>query len=140
MQRREYMRQLGKARAAEPIPQKPTVEELSGGWTLQQYQDEILPGLAGLQLPVIERATGLSNATCSRLTRGLQLPNPKHWRALAALAVVRTPSVASQSGRAFQAGPDLPSADHEECSTGCRAIVGAAQLRTPTGSCPVRSP
>jgi len=111
VQRREYMRQLGKARAAEPIPQKPTVEELSGGWTLQQYQDEILPGLAGLQLPVIERATGLSNATCSRLTRGLQLPNPKHWRALAALAVVPTPSVAHQTEHAFQAGPDLPSAD-----------------------------
>jgi len=140
VQRREHMRQLGEGRRGQAEPARPSVEELSGGISLGRYQTEILPGLAGLPLPEIERATGLSNATCSRLTRGLQLPNPKHWRALAALAVVRTPSVASQSGRAFQAGPDLPSADHEECSTGCRAIVGAAQLRTPTGSCPVRSP
>lgn len=85
VQRREYMRQLGKARAKPHSPAKPTLEELSGGWTLEQYQTEILPGLGGIPLPDIERATGLSNATCSRLRRGLQIPNPKHWRVLAEL-------------------------------------------------------
>jgi len=91
VQRREYMSQLGKSRAQAKatLEAKPTVEELSGGWTLEQYQHEILPGLAGIPLPDIERATGLSNATCSRLTRGLQVPNPKHWPALAGLSVYR---------------------------------------------------
>jgi len=99
VQRREYMRQLGEGRRGQAKPSRPSVEELSGGISLGRFQTEILPGLAGLPLPEIERATGLSNATCSRLTRGLQLPNPKHWRALAALAVVPTPSVTYQSGR-----------------------------------------
>ena len=85
VQRQEYMRQLGKARA-KPHDPKPSVEELSGGWTLQRYQQEILPGLADLNLPEIERSTGLSNAACSRLRRGLQMPNPRHWAALATLA------------------------------------------------------
>jgi len=97
VQRREYMSQLGKSRAQAKaiVEAKPTVEELSGGWTVEQYQNEILPGLAGIPLPDIERATGLSNATCSRLTRGLQLPNPKHWPALAGLSVYREEATTS---------------------------------------------
>ena len=79
------MRQLGLGRAR-PRDPKPTVEEISGGITMEQYQTEILPRLAHVPLPEIERVTGLSNATCSRLTRGLQVPNPRHWAALAALA------------------------------------------------------
>jgi CRISPR-associated endonuclease Cas1 len=83
--RAEYMRQLGKARAKPPGPAKPTVEQLSGGWTFEQYQTRILPALRPIALPEIERATGLSNATCSRVRRGLQVPNPRHWQALATL-------------------------------------------------------
>lgn len=86
VQRREYMRQLGKVRAKPPGPAKPTMKELSGGWTLEQYRTDILPRLAEIPLPEIERATGLSNATCSRLRRGLQIPNPKHWENLRELA------------------------------------------------------
>jgi hypothetical protein len=67
-------------------PPKPTAEELSGGWTFEQYQTQILPALAPFSLPEMERATGLSNATCSRARRGLQVPNPRHWAALATLA------------------------------------------------------
>jgi len=93
--RREYVRQLGKARAKPPGPDKPTVQELSGGITLEQYRNEILPGLMGIPLPDIERATGLSNATCSRLTRGLQLPHPKHWPALAGLSMSRAGATVS---------------------------------------------
>jgi CRISPR-associated endonuclease Cas1 len=76
-------------RAAQHRPPKrtpPTVTELSGGWTFEQYQTEILPRLADIPLPVIEKATGLSNGSCSRLRHGLQVPNPKHWPALAGLA------------------------------------------------------
>jgi len=83
------MRQLGDARAKPPGDAKPTVEELSGGWTLQQYRTEILPILAGIPLPEIERATGLSNGTCSRVRRGLQIPNPKHWGNLRELTELR---------------------------------------------------
>jgi CRISPR-associated endonuclease Cas1 len=99
VQRQEYMRQLGKARA-KPHDPEPSVEELSGGWSLQRYRQEILPGLADLPLPEIERSTGLSNATCSRLRRGLQIPNPRHWAALATLAeIARTgPSLARSAG------------------------------------------
>ena len=89
VQRREYMRQLGYARAKSATPAKPTLEELSGGITLERFQSEILPRLAPIPLREIERATGLSNATCSRMTRGLQLPNPKHWATLATLGVSR---------------------------------------------------
>jgi hypothetical protein len=84
--RAEYMRQLGKARAKPPGPAKPTVEQLSGGWTFEQYQTRILPALRPIPLPEMERATGLSNATCSRVRRGLQVPKPRHWAALANLA------------------------------------------------------
>jgi CRISPR-associated endonuclease Cas1 len=86
--RADYLRQLGKARAKPPAPAKPTVEQLSGGWTFEQYQSRILPALSPIPLPEMERATGLSNATCSRVRRGLQVPNPRHWAALATLAGV----------------------------------------------------
>jgi CRISPR-associated endonuclease Cas1 len=86
--RADYLRQLGKARAKPPAPAKPTVEKVSGGWTFEQYQTQILPALAPFSLPEMERATGLSNATCSRVRRGLQVPNPRHWAALADLAGV----------------------------------------------------
>jgi hypothetical protein len=84
--RADYLRQLGKARTKPPAPAKPTAEQLSGGWTFEQYQTRILPALRPIALPDMERATGLSNATCSRVRRGLQVPNPQHWAALATLA------------------------------------------------------
>jgi CRISPR-associated endonuclease Cas1 len=88
--RTEYMRQLGLARA-KPREPKPTIEDVSGGYTLEQYQEQILPRLAAVSLPAIERATGLSNGNCSRLRRGLQIPNPRHWAALATLAGIQGP-------------------------------------------------
>jgi hypothetical protein len=86
--RTEYMRQLG---LAKPRERKPTIEDVSGGYTLEQYQMQILPCLADVPLPEIERATGLSNGTCSRLRRGLQVPNPRHWATLASLAGLKGP-------------------------------------------------
>jgi CRISPR-associated endonuclease Cas1 len=86
--RNSYLKQVNATRTKQEQPAKPTPAELSGGWTLQHYQERILPGLADLSLLDIEKATGLSNPTCSRLKRGLQIPNPKHWNALATLAGV----------------------------------------------------
>jgi CRISPR-associated endonuclease Cas1 len=89
--RNEHMRQLGKARAS-PRDPKPAVERVSGGITLGQYQTMILPSLAIVSLPQIEKATGLCNASCSRIRRGLQIPNPRHWAALAALTTSPAPN------------------------------------------------
>jgi hypothetical protein len=93
------MRQLGKARAKPSAPAKPTVEQLSGGWTFEQYQTRILPALHQIPLPEMQRATGLSNATCSRVRRGLQVPNPRHWAALATLAGLGSLRTGALQGR-----------------------------------------
>ncbi len=84
--RNSYLAQYRDARRQPGKPAPPTVEELSGGWSFTDYQTKILPGLAHVPLPDMQRATGLSNGGCSRIRRGLQIPNPKHWAALAALA------------------------------------------------------
>jgi len=78
------MRQLGLERA-KPRPARPTTEQDSGGITRQHYQEKVLPLLAGIPLPELEKETGLSNGSCSRIARGLQIPHPRHWAALAAL-------------------------------------------------------
>lgn len=83
--RNAHMRQLGVARA-KPKAAKATTEDLSGGITLQQYQEQLLPGLATVSLADIERATGLTNGSCSRVRSGQQIPHSRHWRVLAALS------------------------------------------------------
>jgi CRISPR-associated endonuclease Cas1 len=55
--------------------------------TEQQLYEEVLPRLAEVPLSKIERATGLSNSACSRIRRGNMTPHPRHWDALARLAV-----------------------------------------------------
>jgi hypothetical protein len=89
--RNAYLIQRNIARTRPPGPPKPTAEELSGGWTLKGYQTEILPALAGVTLADLERATGLCSASCSRVRRGLQVPNPSHWAALGQLVGVDDP-------------------------------------------------
>ncbi len=84
--RNSYLAQYRDAQRQPAQPAPPTVEELSGGWSFTDYQTKILPRLAHVPLPDMQRATGLSNGGCSRIRRGLQIPNPKHWAALAALA------------------------------------------------------
>lgn len=83
--RKEYMRQLGLSRA-KPGATKPSAEDMSGGITLQQYQQRVLPRLASIPLSAIEQVTGLANSSCSRVKRGTQIPNPRHWQALDQLA------------------------------------------------------
>lgn len=36
-------------------------------------------------------ATGLTNASCSLIRRGLTVPHPRHWEAMADLATDRSP-------------------------------------------------
>jgi CRISPR-associated endonuclease Cas1 len=83
--RASYNREMGFARAKPSGPLKPTAEQVSGGITFERYQQEILPALTNIPLPMVERATGLGPASCSRIRRGLQVPNPRLWAALSRL-------------------------------------------------------
>jgi hypothetical protein len=53
--------------------------------TEQQLYEEVLPRLLEVPLSKIERATGLSNSSCSRIRSSLMTPHPRHWDALAGL-------------------------------------------------------
>jgi len=54
--------------------------------TEQQLREVMLPALLDVSLTDMQRATGLSNSSCSRIRRGLMTPHPRHWNALAGLA------------------------------------------------------
>jgi hypothetical protein len=56
------------------------------GMTREQFLAQVVPGLARVTLPRLIAATGLSNASCSTIRRGLTVPHPRHWGALAQLA------------------------------------------------------
>jgi hypothetical protein len=47
------------------------------------FTRDILPGLRGLTLSQISKSTGLSQQYCSLIRRGLKVPHPRHWHALA---------------------------------------------------------
>lgn len=49
------------------------------------FRREILPGLQGVPLGRIAEATGFTRMYCSLIRRGLYVPHPKHWQALAGL-------------------------------------------------------
>jgi hypothetical protein len=55
--------------------------------TEEQLYEQLLPRLADVPLSKIERATGLSNSSCSRIRSGRMTPHPRHWDALAGLAI-----------------------------------------------------
>jgi hypothetical protein len=50
------------------------------------YGREILPGLAGIPLKQLTDVTGLSANGCSKISRGLVVPHPRHWEALTGMA------------------------------------------------------
>jgi hypothetical protein len=58
------------------------------------WREHVLPALAAVSTVEIGRVTGLSKGSCSKVRRGLQVPSPRHWPALAELAGVRPPGVA----------------------------------------------
>jgi len=53
--------------------------------TEQQLREVVIPALRGVSLTDMQRATGLSNSSCSRIRRGLMTPHPRHWHTLAQL-------------------------------------------------------
>ncbi|HVB33597.1 MAG TPA: CRISPR-associated endonuclease Cas1 [Patescibacteria group bacterium] len=50
------------------------------------YREEIQPHLAGVTVPAIASALGLSQPYAARIRAGKQCPHPRHWQALARLA------------------------------------------------------
>jgi CRISPR-associated endonuclease Cas1 len=67
------------------------VYEANGRWratqvptmTQEEYRARVAPALAGIALRRLMDATGLSNASCSKIRRGLTTPHPRHWEPLA---------------------------------------------------------
>jgi hypothetical protein len=53
------------------------------------FRSEILPGLEGVTISAIMRATGLSKRHSSRIRRGLSVPHPRHWNLLRTLVSAR---------------------------------------------------
>lgn len=49
------------------------------------FTDQILPTLQSVPLSDMAEATGLSLGYCSFIRRGLKVPHPRHWSALAAM-------------------------------------------------------
>lgn len=62
-----------------------------GVLSLDWWFESVLPALARVAGVEIQRATGLSAGSASNVRRGLQVPNPKLWVALAGLASVALP-------------------------------------------------
>lgn len=50
------------------------------------FRREILPGLEGVSLNAMAKATGLSAGYCSFVRRGLKIPHRRHWESLGNLA------------------------------------------------------
>jgi len=86
--------------------------------TERELRETVLPALGAVGLPLMQRATGLSSSSCSRIRRGLMTPHPRHWQALALLAeqvasqnmtVAAAPAGVSPGGQATVKTPALSS-------------------------------
>ena len=66
-----------------------------------------MPALATVPTTGITAATGLSSGTASKLRRGLHVPDPRHWPALATLAGVALPEPVSHDGRTLDQHEDV---------------------------------
>jgi CRISPR-associated endonuclease Cas1 len=51
----------------------------------EEFRERILPGLAGVTLPQMMRATGLTSGYCWKIRRGERVPHPMYWDALRSL-------------------------------------------------------
>lgn len=52
---------------------------------MQEFNRNILPGLAEVTVPQMMRATGLSSIYCWRIRRGERVPHPMYWEPLTRL-------------------------------------------------------
>ena len=49
------------------------------------FAAEVLPGLQGVSLIAIAKATGMSTSSASKVRAGRRVPHPRHWEALGAI-------------------------------------------------------
>lgn len=49
------------------------------------FRRKILPQLQGMTLGMMAKTTGLSEQYCSLIRRGLKMPHPRRWEALASV-------------------------------------------------------
>ena len=55
--------------------------------TREEYRTRVAPALATVPLRTLMEATGLSNASCSKIRRGQTVPHQRHWDPLDRLAM-----------------------------------------------------
>ena len=53
--------------------------------TEQAYREKVQPRLAGVTVPTISRALGISGPYATDIRAGARRPHPRHWRVLAQL-------------------------------------------------------
>jgi len=53
--------------------------------TEKTYREKIQPGLAGITVPTISSALGISEPYAAQIRAGRYLPHPRHWQSLARL-------------------------------------------------------
>jgi hypothetical protein len=49
------------------------------------YVANVLPGLVGVTLTEIAKATGMSTSNAAKVRSGKRVPHPRHWAGLVAL-------------------------------------------------------
>jgi ribosomal protein L37E len=74
--------------AAKAAKREWTADDSAPAITEQQLYEQVLPRLAHVPLSKIERATGFSNSSCSRIRSGRMTPHPRHWDTLAGVVTV----------------------------------------------------
>jgi hypothetical protein len=74
------------------------VGDSSDGLDVRWWREVVVPALASITTTSVSKATGLSGGQASKVRRGLNVPNPRHWLALAALVGVDRPGNCSTSG------------------------------------------
>jgi len=82
-----------KARARQAEKQRQHAAEMKAwnpldkpGWLTEEvYRKKIQPGLAGITVPAIASALGISQPYAAEIRAGRYLPHPRHWLALARL-------------------------------------------------------
>jgi CRISPR-associated endonuclease Cas1 len=68
----------------------------AGGLDVTWWREVVMPALAAVTTTAISHATGLSSGQASKVRRGLNVPHPRHWPALAELAGVEVPAVVAR--------------------------------------------
>jgi len=62
----------------------------------ERFLAEVLPGLRGISLTRIAKATGMSTSAASKVRSGKMVPHPRHWTVMASLVTDKSEVSASK--------------------------------------------